>query len=454
MITGLCNQKASLQKQINLGIISVVDAAEEIAMIKEKEYKIKKQLVDAVHTRAISKHGATESYPNGYYYTRTGSRKTIKAKDLAGLYDKLYQIYCEASDKPHSIDDIFEKALAEKRDTENPKQATIARLRHDYGKYISNELSQKIISDIDHFYLRRYTQNLVNSITLTKKQFLAYKGVLNLIFGYALEHDVINKNPVQRIKNSVYMKSCDTTKSKPEDKIFTPEEIKRLIDICDERMRNCYYVNGYAMKFAINTGVRAGELCGIKWNDIDFENNVIHIHGQQLIKKVDGHSVYYYAPYTKNELGTSDDGRYFPLTETLRDMLLEMKEWQNSFSINPEYVFCHENGIWIVTTAYESFLRRICRKCGYKITNNHAFRMSFNSNVLIQNGVAVTDRAKLLGHSVATNLNYYSYAQKDAVEKVRDLLNGLDSEKEPDFCKKEPLGVMIFDNKKALKRLV
>lgn len=447
-------QRVSLQKQIDLGIISVVDAAEEITMIDRKEFKIKKQLVDAAHHRAISEHCATDSYPNGYFYTRMDNRKIIKAKDIKSLYEKLYKLYYSTEESPYAVKTVFEKALKEKRTTENPKQATIARLKHDFGRYIFQELADKSIIDIDHIELRRYTQHLVNSITLTRKQFLAYKGVLNLIFGYALEHDIIIKNPVTRIKNAVYMKSCDTSKAKPEDKIFTPEEIDQLLNVCNERMNGCYYVNGYAMKFAISTGVRAGELCGMRWDDIDFENEVIHIHGQQLIRKTDGHTDYYYVPYTKNERGVSDDGRYFPLTDDLRDMFLEMKDWQKSFGIDPEYVFCHENGIWIVTTAYESFLRRICRKCGFKITNNHAFRMSFNSNVLIQNGVAVTDRAKLLGHSVATNLNYYSYAQKDMVEKVRNLLNGLNSEKEPDSLKKEPFDVMIFDSKKALKRLV
>ena len=443
-----------MQKQIDLGIISMVDAAEEIAMIKEKEFKIKKQLVDAVHASAISKHGATKGYQNGYYYTRLDSRKQLKAKDLASLYDKLYQIYYSTQYKPKSIGAIFEMAIKEKEDTENPKQATIARLKHDYCRYISDELATKNISEVDHFELRRYTQNLVNSISLTKKQFLAYKGVLNLIYGYAIEHDIIDKNPVARIKNSVYMKSCDTTKAKPEDKIFTQEEIQKLLDVCEKRIESGYYVHGYAMKFAIFTGVRAGELCAVRWEDINFENSTIHIHGQQLMHKINGHNDYYYVPYTKNERGMSDDGRYFPLTDEIRDMLLEIRGWQDKLGISPEFIFSHDNGEWIKTTAYESYLRRICRKCKLRLTNNHAFRMSLNSNVLIQNGVAVTDRAKLLGHSVTTNLNCYSYAQKDVVDRMRDLLNDVNSEKEPNCCEKEPPGVMIFDNKKALKRLV
>jgi len=55
--------------------------------------------------------------------------------------------------------------------------------------------------------------------------------------------------------------------------------------------------------------------------------------------------------------------------------------------------------------------------------NIHTARMSLNSNVLIPLGISVADRAKLLGHSVATNLQYYSYAQKDYTENARNVLN-------------------------------
>ena len=59
------------------------------------------------------------------------------------------------------------------------------------------------------------------------------------------------------------------------------------------------------------------------------------------------------------------------------------------------------------------------------VTNNHTFRMSLNSNVSIAKyGLPVTERARLLGHSVETNLKYYSFAGKDNIEELRTLLNG------------------------------
>jgi len=89
-----------------------------------------------------------------------------------------------------------------------------------------------------------------------------------------------------------------------------------------------------------------------------------------------------------------------------------------------EYILCHEDGDWIKTDAYETCLRRICRNLGFSITNNHALRMSLNSNVFIPLNIPVTKRAELLGHSVETNLKYYSFAAKNDMDDICDLLNG------------------------------
>jgi len=58
------------------------------------------------------------------------------------------------------------------------------------------------------------------------------------------------------------------------------------------------------------------------------------------------------------------------------------------------------------------------------VTNNHAFRKSLNSNVFIPNGIPVTERAYLLGHSVETNLKHYSYARIGVDQEILDRLNG------------------------------
>ncbi len=63
---------------------------------------------------------------------------------------------------------------------------------------------------------------------------------------------------------------------------------------------------------------------------------------------------------------------------------------------------------------------------GYDITNNHAFRMSLNSNVLdAKLHLPVAKRAELLGHSVETNLKYYTYAEKQDMDDLVALFDSV-----------------------------
>ena len=458
-------QRVSLQNQLQSGIINLVDATIEMAMIKSKELKIKMQLVNVVHVksngkpRSIKTHGPTSSYPDGYVYTKLEGGKLIKAKDLDYLYSRLYEIYF-GNDHSFSMKNIFEKALEEKAQEENPKTETIDKYQRDFKFFISDDLSEKDIRELSEHDLKSYTQKLVTRLSLKEKTFLAYKTLLNLIFKYALNHGIISSNPVQMIRNKCYLATCDTSQALAEEEILSEEEIQMLIDEVDRRMHfkkwGSYYVYGYAMKFSIQTGTRVAEICGLKWSDIDFSNRTIHIHGQQLKTRQDGHDVFYYVPYTKDEQGKSRGGRYFPLTDSLSYLFEELRQKQKALHIQSEYVFCKEDGAWLNKIDYGKFFRRLCKQLGFTVTKNHALRKSLNSKVLSPNNVSVADRARLLGHSVSTNLNHYSYCQKDYVEKTREILNcnnilGNDPDKGTFSNQKGTFSVIEFKKRKSPK---
>ena len=103
------------------------------------------------------------------------------------------------------------------------------------------------------------------------------------------------------------------------------------------------------------------------------------------------------------------------------------------------------------TLRYGKFLYTLCKHFDMNVRNNHAFRMSLNSNVLIQNGVSVADRAKLLGHSVATNEKHYSFAQLDYVDKARDIMNRYSADKELFASQKELSSISFPGNRKSLQ---
>ena len=263
---------------------------------------------------------------------------------------------------------------------------------------------------------------------MPKKAFMNYKGILNIAFGYADEHDVCKNfimNP-NKFKNSDYAELFDSSKKKPEQKAFSRTEIEQMDAEVDKRLENkkdygTCYTDGYMFKLSKLTGMRCAELCALKKTDILFEENCIHVHSQQL--KLNGSQEYFHVPYTKDEKGNSKGGRFVPLLPEAREMLLELFEKQKQQGIDTNWVFANPDGSWIKSdTHYQKFLQRLSRKFNFPISNNHAIRIYYNSYVLIPAGVQVAERAKILGHSVEVNLKYYTFEDRDYCSKTYERL--------------------------------
>ncbi len=67
-------------------------------------------------------------------------------------------------------------------------------------------------------------------------------------------------------------------------------------------------------------------------------------------------------------------------------------------------------------------LRKRCIRLGCVPTNNHAFRMAFNSK-LIELGFSASDRPLILGHEVQTNEAHYSLTDKRRLDDIKNRLN-------------------------------
>lgn len=397
-------------------------------MIQSKERKLIKKLVCQVHVTHDGKpRKINYQETKELYYTILPDKQKIYGKTEDVIYEKLFTFY-GLSLTDYSFSEIFRLAHEQKAKTENPSPETIRRSGYAYKKFITDKLAQKNIRSITTTDLKEFLQNFVNSQHPTRKAFYACKEILNLAFEYAMEHEIIMTNPLLGVNNSVYYKSLSNPKTKPEEKILSVQEIDTVKSTVRKRMPHGryhnYFINGYAILLSIETGMRAGEIPSLRWSDIKSDH--IHIHSQQLSHKINGKKTYYYADWTKDEKGISQGGRTFPLTDTIKDILGELKALQTSLGIESEYIFCHADGRWITTDAYEECLRDMLKGLGYTVFNNHALRMSLNSNVFIAElNLPVTERARLLGHSVETNLKYYSFAVKDNTTNICERLNNI-----------------------------
>ena len=83
------------------------------------------------------------------------------------------------------------------------------------------------------------------------------------------------------------------------------------------------------------------------------------------------------------------------------------------------YLFHDSNSSNMVPTdGYVHNLNNRCQRLGCVPTNNHAFRIAFNSR-LIEMGFSPSDRALILGHSVQTNETWYLKRDKRRLADIR-----------------------------------
>lgn len=401
----------------------------------------------------IPHHEPTSDNREEYFYvrvsdsTKSEGRRKIKARTEEAVVEKAFeylrsQFYEENRKKKSeaTFEEFFEEGLRAKR-LDNVSDETLRKYRADYNRFIKIDGCKlnKPVKSITTEDVKEHTINLLKEKKLNRKAYMSYKGVLNLAFNAAKKDGVILTLPTDDMKNSNYVDlySNDTPRvradgsSRPsgtDGKIFTKEEVEAIVAEARNSIdKEKYSYYSYAVIISAMTGMRTAELMALKWSDVYFESGLIRVGSQQLVTRKNGKRVYEDKPWTKDTKHKNDGmpkQRWIPLYEELEEVLNELKERQEELGIESKYVICRENGDWARTKGYEEHLESLCIRLGYEITNNHALRMSFNTNVLDKElKLHVQERAKIMGHSKETNLNYYTFEDKDYLNEIRNALS-------------------------------
>mgnify|MGYP002516305255 FL=1 len=203
-------------------------------------------------------------------------------------------------------------------------------------------------------------------------------------------------------------------------------------------MRRAEEIHAYGITFAVNTGLRLGELLGLQWKDVNKKEHCIHIRRTLgRLQKVDekGRLVQKSAGVTSTEIVVrspkSDlSKRKIPLFDELWKDLMSYKEKQNTLKDtlgkayhDEDYVFATPLGAACDPKVYQTLFKRVVADAGIEPTNFHALRHTFATRAL-ESGMDIKVLSTILGHAQAsTTLNLYAHAlpdhKKDSMEKMR-----------------------------------
>lgn len=182
-------------------------------------------------------------------------------------------------------------------------------------------------------------------------------------------------------------------------------------------------------KLIIATGMRRGKCCGLKWSDIDYEKNSIHI--QRNVVKITGEDI------IVKDTKTAAGDRYIYFSPEMESLLKEYQRecvWQagayeNRILTEDDFMFRrYDSQDPITSSTFTWRFKLILKKNGLpEKLNVHSLRHS-DASLPIANGVDVAMVAGLLGHSQpSTTLDIYTHAFDRNKKAARETLQrGLD----------------------------
>ena len=177
------------------------------------------------------------------------------------------------------------------------------------------------------------------------------------------------------------------------------------------------YENQY--RFILQTGLRTGELVGLKWEDIDFESKTIQIRRSMEYR-------YSVKEWRIGEPKSKSGYRTIPLTEEAVAILNKQKEknkWISEISKEwEEFVFLCRKGTPVKNSTYDTALFKICDKAQIPRFSMHILRHTFATRC-IEAGMKPKTLQMLLGHSnIGITMNLYVHTTEEEKKKEIDLV--------------------------------
>ena len=279
------------------------------------------------------------------------------------------------------------------------------------GKRISYNSAKKI-ADALSVDINKYFEIIVDDSPLSKNTILDYHRTISMILSEAYREELITKNPAELA--TAPKAETNTANTHNEDDLAL---ILQALENEPIKWKTMIHL-------MIVTGARRGEILGLKWSSIDFDNMKILLDNNVLYTVTDGN--YQDTPKTKSSIRT--------ITVPPQTIAL-LKEYREQYETdrNNFGAAWHETGLVFYQTkpdtaglpmnqkAPNTYLRTLSKKVGFKL-NPHAFRHAFVS-MQMSRGISALDVSRFVGHSKpSTTIGFYAHANEAASMQLSNVM--------------------------------
>lgn len=255
-----------------------------------------------------------------------------------------------------------------------------------------DSIDEKVVGDFFYKYEGKLSGKSIKGIFL----------VLRMIFKDAgFDQSIINK-------------SYSFRENRYKVEVLSKNEHKKLLNFVES---NFTFIN-LGFLITLSTGIRIGEVCALKWSDIDLDNNLIHIN--KTLQRV------YVASNKTTEIiidkpKTAESIRDIPITNLLKRKLKPLIK-----IVNLSYYVISNSNPPIEPRVYRTYFHKTLEEVGIRQVKFHCLRHTFATRC-VENSNDYKSLSAILGHSsISITLNLYVHPNDDSKKKCIDkMMNSL-----------------------------
>ena len=352
--------------------------------------------------------------PNGTYCARFvdkfGRRKSKRSKKLQEvrqwIADATY--IDEHSDLDQATDMIvdawFDYWISIKKQTVRPN--TVRNYSERYERNIKDVIGKKLLTEVKPIHCQTIFSKMAEEGYKTTTIYQTRIALYNML-EFARENDVLITNPCKKSAKS------DMGKPSAKKEALTIDVQKKFL----EAVVGYSYENQY--RFVLQTGLRTGELIGLKWSDIDFENRTMKIERSMEYR-------YKVGEWRIGPPKSKSGYRTIPLTDEAIRILENQRAKNKKLKLIPiewnDTVFLCRNGTPVKNSTYDTGLFKYCDRVGIPHFSMHVLRHTFATRC-IEGGMKPKTLQKILGHSnIGITMNLYVHITEDEKHREIDLV--------------------------------
>lgn len=298
---------------------------------------------------------------------------------------------------------------------------TAVHYRNEFQKYLEPlAITDKPINEIKKSQLIEMFEKIVGDGSLIKKStFRNIKTVVNGAFRYANNKDEIDCVDAERIDVRDLKRKCEDTDNSKE--VYSEEEIRTLLGYLRSVVATVYTL---AVELLCCIPARIGELRAITWEDVDFENRILHLR-HSIVDKQEGNVNRKATDVDYMKAHSAKGKRDIKLSSYAIDVLLKLQEING----DKKYVLNSKGDMPITTNNFDEHLRKYCNACGIKYRSSHKIRF-YNCSKMYEMNVDEKSIQEMMGHSSVQMTRHYDRRQaKMITEEDADVLFGYEEVK-------------------------